>query len=160
MAQLAGMAVVAVAAAPSASFNMLAAVLHYSLEATTLAISTLRSLAPEFTSDPTVRAELAALDVDAKLATVQALVASLAARKTEEDEVMRVCVTNVSECVAQLNTTLEAIKTELATHQTRYLSSWRSPNTAEHLVQLRLLMGVLDKRVDLLLKVKDFMKTA
>jgi len=161
MAQLAGMAVVAVAAAPSASLNMLAAVLHYSLEATTLAISTLRSLAPEFTSDPTVRAELAALDVDAKLATVQALIASLAARKTkqEEDEVMRVCVANVSECVAQLNATLEAIKAELATHQTRYLSSWRSPNTAEPLVQLRLLMGVLDKRVDLLLKVKDFMKT-
>ena len=156
--QLAGMAVVAVAAAPSASLNMLTTLFNLTLSGTASAISTLRSMAPDFVSDPAVRSELAALDVDAKLATVQALIASLAERETKDVEVMRVCVANVSESVEQLNSTLELIKTELELHQSRYFASWRSPNTAAPLEQLRLQMNVLDKRVDMLLKVKDFMK--
>lgn len=71
------------------------------------------------------------------------------------DDVVGICISQVAETLQSITRTLHDVQTELELHEARWFSSWRTPDTERHMGVLRTKIGVLDKRVDMLLKVKD-----
>lgn len=144
----------------------------------------LSSSVARLSEHPKVREELTAMDIEAKVRSVQALLLSvrrrrrasgavleaakrlgdddsmvivaadaMAARDVEDEtDVVDVCLAQVGEALEAITATLEKVNTELALHETRWLSTWRNPDTTQLMVDLKAQVAVLDGRVDFLLK--------
>jgi len=131
------------------------------------------------TENPLVREELEAMDIEAKLKTVHALVLTIQKQRgksvptnvtggstqivdpsaiapQDESDVIGVCLEQVKEVLDSITTTVNALHEELDAHDQRWFSSWRTPDTKHHLIALRAKILILDKRVDMLLGVRSF----
>jgi len=127
--------------------------------------------------NPLVREELETMDIEAKLKTVHALVLTIQKQRSkslpsapssegqlvdpstvpqDESDVVGVCLEQVKEVLDSITTTVNALNSELEMHEQRWFSSWRTPDTKHHLIALRAKILILDKRVDMLLKVRSF----
>lgn len=125
----------------------------------------LRALGPSqrpITANPLVKDELEAMDIEAKLQTVHALILTIQKARNnqteplDEADVVGVCLGQVRDVLESLTLTLNALNQELEEHEQRWFSSWRTPSTLPLVVTIRSKMLILDKRVDMLLKVKTF----
>lgn len=116
--------------------------------------------------NPLVKDELETLDIEAKLKTVQALVLMIQKYRNENEseviddsDVVGVCLMQVKDVLESLTTTLNGLRQELNDHDQRWFSSWRTPDTKNHMIALRSKILILDKRVDMLLKVRSFVSS-
>jgi len=127
--------------------------------------------------NPLVKDELEAMDIEAKLKTVHALVLTIQKQRArsglpvggegaeqleekDESDVVGVCLDQVKEVLDSITSTVNALNGELDMHEQRWFSTWRTPDTRHHLIALRAKIVILDKRVDMLLKVRSFVGDA
>jgi hypothetical protein len=117
--------------------------------------------------NPLVREELESMDIEAKLKTVHALVLTIQktrgggggkqqVEEVDDSDVIGVCLSQVKDVLESITGTLTALNTELDAHDQRWFSSWRTPDTKHYVLALKAKILILDKRVDMLLKVKSF----
>jgi hypothetical protein len=128
--------------------------------------------------NPLVKDELEAMDIEAKIRTVHALVLTIQKQRqseyrqsrdtiletenalpvspVDESDVVGVCLEQVKEVLDSITSTINSLNSELDAHEQRWFSSWRTPDTKHHLIALKAKTLVLDKRVDMLLKVRSF----
>lgn len=200
MAQVVAMGVVTAGVINSVSGRIVWGSLELAMHAAGGFMDLMRATAARWGAHPAVREEMAALDVEARVEAVQALLLTMRKQRGEvpvgesassssasasastssdeestsgavmvmspasaytfggekassaSDDVVDVCLRQVSQALGGMTTTLEALNTELAYHDTRWLSSWRSPDTATHMANLKSQALILDKRVDFLLR--------
>jgi hypothetical protein len=132
------------------------------------ALSAVRPIAdsPSVAENPLVRDELESMDIEAKLKTVHALVLTIQKSRAtlngneddvvDDSDVVGVCLTQVKDVLESITTTLNALNEELVEHEQRWFASWRTPDTKHYVVALKAKMAILDKRLDMLLKVRSF----
>lgn len=142
------------------------------ISAAGLAIHALRpsQQQPAITENPLVKEDLQAMDIEAKLQTIQALVFTIQKQRNrasseqqhtyDETDVVDVSLTQVKEVLDSLTKTFHELQLELATHEEKWFSSWRTPNTQSLVTAIKSKMLILDKRVDMLLKVRAFVKAS
>ena len=109
---------------------------------------------------PEIFEELEGLDVDARLRIVLSLLNNADRRErttAKGEETIDVCLSEVRSSVDSIAQGLEAIHRELREHRTRWFAAFRSPSVDGLLRSLRVRMGVLDKRVDMLIKAQAFL---
>jgi hypothetical protein len=123
---------------------------------------------------PMVKEELETMDIEAKLKTVHALVLTIQKQRgksgsihangeesavpeeRDESDVVGVCLEQVKEVLDSITITVNALNEELDMHEQRWFSTWRTPDTKHYLIALRAKILILDKRLDMLLKVRSF----
>jgi hypothetical protein len=74
----------------------------------------------------------------------------------DDSDVIGVCLDQVKEVLESITSTVNALNAELEAHDTKWFSSWRTPDTKHLLLALKAKILILDKRVDMLLKVRSF----
>jgi len=118
---------------------------------------------PSVTENPLVREELESMDIEAKIRTVHALVLTIQKHRggnnetaVDDSDVVGVCLDQVKEVLESITSTVTTLHEELDAHDQRWFSSWRTPDTKHHVLALRAKILILDKRVDMLLKVRSF----
>jgi len=185
MAHVVYMGVQTASALSGLSNRLMLTSVELAVHAAATAVKSLRSSGEDQKSlaeHPLVREELEAMDIEAKLKTVQALVLTIQKQRsrsvssaiatniptseavkteeTDESDVVGVCLDQVKEVLDSITTTVNALNTELDEHEQRWFSSWRTPDTKHHLIALKAKILILDKRVDMLLKVRSFVAEA
>jgi len=127
---------------------------------------------PALADNAHVKEELEQMDIEAKIRTVHALVLTIQKQRAgghaggepakddtqvpDESDVVGVCLEQVKEVLESITSTVTALREELDAHEQRWFATWRTPDTKHHLIALRAKILILDKRVDMLLKVKSF----
>ena len=66
---------------------------------------------------------------------------------------IQICFKNVSEMISLIKVELENIQEEIKNHQNKWFASWRTPDYEEHIHNLKNHKKILDKRVNLLIKI-------
>ena len=110
---------------------------------------------------PEIFLELESLDVDARLRMVLALLKNAEERSRTDspgEETIDICLGEIRTSVDSITHDLEAVHRELRAHQERWFASFRSPHVSSLLKSLRVKMGVLDRRVDMLIKAQAFLE--
>lgn len=140
--------------------------LELCISAANLAVHSLRPSPsqPAITDNALVKDDLESLDIEAKLKTISALVQTIQRQQQhrharggeEEGDVVDVALGQVKEVLDSLTLTFHELEREIAEHDTRWFSSWRQANTASLVTAIKSKMFILDKRVDMLLKVRAF----
>ena len=72
--------------------------------------------------------------------------------KKEVDPIL-VCLQNVTQMVCLIKDELKNINEEIKKHDERWLANWRTPSYQGHINKIILHKKILDKRVDLLIKI-------
>ena len=73
--------------------------------------------------------------------------------KKELKTPISICLKNVSEMVGLIKNELENIKEEIKDHEQKWLANWRTPPYEPHLRKLAKHKKILDKRMELLIKI-------
>jgi len=97
-----------------------------------------------------VQSTLDELDLQVVLEIIEALVKEI---PENSSEAVSLCIKNIERCITKIHTLLQEINKEITYHKTKWFSSWRSLHVDNSLNQLRRQKGVLDHRIDLLMKV-------
>jgi hypothetical protein len=144
------------------------------VHAAATAVQAIRSSGGEknLAENPLVKEDLEAMDIEAKLRTVHALVLTIQKQRgrsptqeepalvehepVDESDVIGVSLAQVKEVLESITATVNALNEELDAHEQRWFSSWRTPDTRHHLISLKAKVVILDKRVDMLLKLRAF----
>lgn len=67
-------------------------------------------------------------------------------------DVIEVCLRNLHLILEEITATMKEVTTELDLHETRYFASYRTPNIQQLLQKLKSQSGILEKRLDMLIK--------
>jgi len=91
------------------------------------------------------------LDLDAELSIVQAILDDM--HSVPETQTIKISTQQVKETIEQIHTELDSIRKELENHKNRYFYTWRSPDYAINLQNLKKYKEILRKRRELLMQV-------
>ena len=95
-----------------------------------------------------VRKEVEKLDIKVKLELVKALM-----DKLPQNDITKVIENGLIELMFEIKSVVDWIDYEIAKHQQKYLSGYRSINFEDKLDELRNLIFILDGRINLLMNV-------
>jgi hypothetical protein len=95
-----------------------------------------------------VRKEVDKLDIKVKLELVKALM-----DKLPQNDITKVIENGLIELMFEIKSVVDWIDYEIAKHQQKYLSGYRSINFEDKLDELRNLIFILDGRINLLMNV-------
>ena len=106
------------------------------------------------TKHPKVQTLLSHLDLQSDLKVIQALVEEISIKELEEGQydVVDVALEQVKDMMILIKDELEKIQIEINNHESKYFAEYREPNfniNLNHLIENKI---ILDKRVDLLIK--------
>ena len=97
-----------------------------------------------------VRKEIEKLDIKVKLELVKALM-----DKLPQNDITKVIENGLIELMFEIKSVVDWIDYEIAKHQQKYLSGYRSINFEDKLDELRNLIFILDGRINLLMNVSN-----
>ena len=106
------------------------------------------------TKNPKVQNLLFHLDLQSDLKVIQALVEEISIKELEEGQydVVDVALEQVKDMMISIKDELGKIQIEINNHESKYFAEYREPNFNINLNQLIENKIILDKRVDLLIK--------
>ncbi len=114
------------------------------VESTTATYSTLKSLLGFNQHVDTVLEEL---DIQTQLKIVESLLKSI-----NDDPKIHVCLNEVNEIIQKIHWEMEKMYHEIDVHPQKWFASYRSPNCNKELQNLRKYSKIMDKRVEMLIK--------
>jgi hypothetical protein len=97
-----------------------------------------------------VRKEIEKLDIKVKLELVKTLM-----DKLPQNDITKVIENGLIELMFEIKSVVDWIDYEIAKHQQKYLSGYRSINFEDKLDELRNLIFILDGRINLLMNVSN-----
>ena len=111
-------------------------------------------LIKESIKNPKVNNIVEEMDLIADLKVVETLVNDVTVSEQKENVVDAVdmALINVKDTLLIIKGEMQTIQTELAAHELRFFANYREPNIAVNLENLAKHKAILDKRVDLLIK--------
>lgn len=150
-----------VSASVASNYRLVGTSVELAVTAASAAVRAMRPSERALAENPLIREELEQMDTEAKLKTVHALILTIqkdrhGEEEMREDDVVGVCLVQVKDVLDSITKTLDALNGELDQHDQRWFSTWRTPDTKHHLIALKAKSTILDKRVDMLLKVCSF----
>ncbi len=109
----------------------------------------------ESIKNPKVNNFLAELDIVADLRVIETLVrdVTISEQKENIEDAVDMALANVKEILLVIKDELQAINVELVNHQNRFFASFFDPNISLNLENMTKHKAILDKRLDLLIKI-------
>jgi hypothetical protein len=104
-------------------------------------------------SEEYISTQLEELDIVALLQTVEALVKDISEETCFTDAAVGIALKNIIEIIDKIHQLLLNITEERNAHQQRWFAAWRTPQYTAKLEKLGVYKGILDDRVDLLIKI-------